>query len=126
LLRETAGGSAGRFLRCAAQSSRKNIAWDARKILHDKTLTFTEKTAASRGLFYSDLTGTAYHPRTTREVPMTDLASTLLDDGDISEYMFVTVIALGITTLLVGVISIIPPHFAVAAADVPSLAQFFL
>ena len=57
---------------------------------------------------------------------MTDLASTLLNDGDISEYTFVTVIALAITTLLVGVISIIPPHFAAAAADVPSLAQFFL
>lgn len=57
---------------------------------------------------------------------MTDLASTLLQDDDISEYAFVTVIALGITTLFAGVVSIIPPHFAAAAADVPSLAQFYL
>ena len=57
---------------------------------------------------------------------MTDLASTLLHNHDHSEYAFVTVIALGITTLLAGIISIIPPHFAAAAADVPSLAQFYL
>ncbi len=57
---------------------------------------------------------------------MTDLASTLLHDDDSGEYAFVTVIAIGIITLFAGVISIIPPHFAAAAADVPSLAQFYL
>jgi len=57
---------------------------------------------------------------------MTDLVSTLLHDGDTSEYAFVTAIAIGIVTLLTGIVSIIPPHFAAAAADVPSLAQFYL
>ncbi|HEX9489428.1 MAG TPA: hypothetical protein VF930_04025 [Stellaceae bacterium] len=56
---------------------------------------------------------------------MTDLASTLLHDDDSSAYAFVTAIAIGIATLLAGIVSIIPPHFA-AAADVPSLAQFYL
>ena len=55
---------------------------------------------------------------------MTHSASTLVHD-DISEHTFVTMIAIGVVALLVGVISIIPPHYA-AAADVPSLAQFFL
>ena len=55
---------------------------------------------------------------------MTDLASTLVH-GEISEHTFVTMIAIGIVAVLVGVISIIPPHYA-TAADVPSLAQFYL
>ena len=55
---------------------------------------------------------------------MTDLASTLVHD-DIGDYAFVTMIAIGIVALLVGVISVIPSDYA-TAADVPSLAQFYL
>ncbi|HWG80164.1 MAG TPA: hypothetical protein VN681_10345 [Stellaceae bacterium] len=55
---------------------------------------------------------------------MTDLASTLVHD-DIGEYAFVTTIAIGIVVLLAGVISGIPADYA-TAADVPSLAQFYL
>ena len=55
---------------------------------------------------------------------MTHSASTLVHD-DISEQTFVTMVAIGIVAVLVGIISLIPPHFA-TAADVPSLAQFFL
>jgi hypothetical protein len=62
---------------------------------------------------------------------MTDVAPTLVHDDaseyadDTSEYAAVTVIALGIASLLDGLASIIPPQYA-AAADVPSLAQFYL
>jgi hypothetical protein len=55
---------------------------------------------------------------------MTDLASTLVHD-DSGEYAFVTMIAIGIVALLVGVISGIPSDHA-TAADVPSPAQFYL
>ncbi|HKW52136.1 MAG TPA: hypothetical protein VJO12_00475 [Stellaceae bacterium] len=55
---------------------------------------------------------------------MTDLASTLVHD-DIGDYAFVTMIAIGIVALLVGVISVIPSDYA-TAADVPSLAQLYL
>jgi hypothetical protein len=56
---------------------------------------------------------------------MTVLASTLLRSDETSEYAFVTVIAIGIIALLAGVISLIPADYA-TAADVPSLAQFYL
>ncbi|HEX6841686.1 MAG TPA: hypothetical protein VF113_09150 [Stellaceae bacterium] len=55
---------------------------------------------------------------------MTDLASTLVHD-DIGDYAFATTIAIGIVTLLVGLISGVPSDYA-TAADVPSLAQFYL
>jgi hypothetical protein len=57
---------------------------------------------------------------------MTDLASTLLHDDDSSTYALVTVIAIGVTAMLAGIVSLIPAHFAATAADVPSLAQFYL
>ena len=56
---------------------------------------------------------------------MTDLASTLLHDDDSSQHALMTTIAIGVVAVLVGLISIIPPDCA-AAADVPSLAQFYL
>ena len=56
---------------------------------------------------------------------MADTTSTLLAYDDSSELSLVTVIALCIVTLLAVVVCIIPPDFA-AAADVPSLAQFYL
>jgi hypothetical protein len=59
-----------------------------------------------------------------REAQMTDLASTLVHD-DIGDYALVTTIAIGIVALLIGVISGIPSDYA-TAADVPSLAQFYL
>lgn len=55
---------------------------------------------------------------------MTDLASTLVHD-DTDEYALVTTVAIGIVTLLVGLIGYVPSDYA-AAADVPSLAQFYL
>jgi hypothetical protein len=55
---------------------------------------------------------------------MTDLASALVHD-DLSDYAFVTMIAVGMVALLVGLISGIPSDYA-TAADVPSLAQFYL
>jgi hypothetical protein len=121
-----AGSSAGRFFACRTRRPRKDIAQETRKIHDNKGANFTRESGATRRLFYSDLTGTPYHARTTREAPMTDLASTLVHDNDSSEYAFMTVIAIGIATLLAGVVSIIPPHYAAAAADVPSLAQFYL
>jgi len=57
---------------------------------------------------------------------MTDLASTLLHDDDSSVYALMTVVAIGVTALLAGIVSLIPTHFAATAADVPSLAQFYL
>ena len=55
---------------------------------------------------------------------MSDLAPTLLDD-DISQYAFATTIALAIVVLLAGIVSLVPLGYA-TAADVPSLAQFFI
>ena len=55
---------------------------------------------------------------------MTDLASTLVHN-DISEHTLVTMIAIGIVVLLVGVITGLPSDYA-TAADVPSLAQLYL
>ena len=56
---------------------------------------------------------------------MTDRVSTLLHDNDDSQYALVTTIAIGVVALLIGVISLIPAHYA-TAADVHSLAQFYL
>jgi hypothetical protein len=56
---------------------------------------------------------------------MTDITSPFLAHDDISESTVVTVIALCVVALLAVVVCIIPPDLS-AAADVPSLAQFYL
>lgn len=55
---------------------------------------------------------------------MTHSASTLVHD-DISEHTFVTTVAIGADTPLVGVLNIIVPNYA-TAADVPSLDPFYI
>ncbi len=57
---------------------------------------------------------------------MSQLVSTVVHDDSISEYTIVTLVAIGAVTALFGLVSLVSPHMAGWADDVPSLALFFI
>lgn len=57
---------------------------------------------------------------------MSQLVSTVVHDESISEYAIVTLIAIGTVSVLLGLISLIPPHLMPSPETLPSLALLFI
>ncbi len=57
---------------------------------------------------------------------MTQMVTTAVHDDSISEYAIVTLVAIGVVTALLGLISLVSPHLTLLPEYAPSLALFFV